>query len=95
MDELFVDRDAVPDACRRCYEVAAAVQSVRSRLREAMERYDGCWGDDEAGRAIGDPHREAMESVLRDLLACAGTFDGLAENMRIAAGRLEIGRAHV
>lgn len=68
---------------------AGSLEAAVAELRSAMARVDGCWGDDEPGRAFGDNYEPKGRAMLDHLAGLAGALASVPGGLEQMAGDYE------
>lgn len=85
-EEFYLDPDLYRQATRQLEEAGKKLEAAQKRLAGTLDQYEGCWGDDEIGKAFQKGYYDNAEKLV-DGLGKAAT--GLVESASVARQNAE------
>ncbi|MEV7043868.1 hypothetical protein [Amycolatopsis sp. NPDC051061] len=88
-DRFRLDPAAVQDMVTKLGTASSGFSEAVAELERTLDRYDGCWGDDKAGKKFAEGYVENARQVRDGLRDVPGSVDKLTEGITFTVGEFQ------
>lgn len=88
-DKFRLDQAGVEAMLRRLGSAGDDFKESVTNLGEAMDRYEGCWGEDKAGKKFAGSYVENATEVKSNFDDVPGNLEDAGEGIRHASGEFK------
>ncbi|MFD9697999.1 WXG100 family type VII secretion target [Lentzea sp. NPDC059081] len=80
-----LDPALVQSAVAQVTEAGEAVTAALAKLNGVLDHFDGCWGDDDIGKAFEQKYRTPSTTTRKDAEGTTGAITGAAAHLADAS----------